>query len=234
MEKQGTKTNLHQGHRKRLRQRFLEQGLDGLPDINVLELLLFYCVPRQDTNPIAHRLLDAFGSLAGVLEASQEDLMALGGLSENAAALIRLTMAVSRRQQICRAQEQKILDTTEKYGSYLSAFFAGATEEQVYLLALDSRCRPLACTKLSAGTVSSASVSVRSVVECALRLKASSVVLAHNHTSGIALPSQEDVRTTHTLEAALRSVDVLLADHIVVAGDDFVSLRDSGFMSLNT
>ena len=84
MEKQGTKTNLHQGHRKRLRQRFLEQGLDGLPDINVLELLLFYAQPRQDTNATAHRLMDTFGSLDSVFEAPPESLMSVKGVGESA------------------------------------------------------------------------------------------------------------------------------------------------------
>lgn len=221
----------HDGHRERLRKKFLSHGLDAIADINVLELLLFYAIPRQDTNPIAHRLLDAFDSLAGVFDASVEDLMKQGGLTENAAALIKLTTAVARRQQICRANMEHILNSTQKCGDYLVPYFFGATEEMVYLLALDAKCKVLGCTKLFTGTINSANLSVRSVVEYALRVKASSVVLAHNHTSGIAIPSQEDIRTTEVVIKALDMVDVLLADHIVVADEDYVSMAESGILS---
>ena len=219
--------NIHQGHRERLRQRFLEHGLDPLPDVNALELLLFYAIPRQDTNPIAHRLLDAFGSLDGVFDASLEDLQRQGGLTQNAAALLKLTMEIARRAQISRAQSERILDTTRKCGEYLLPFFFGATEETVYVLALDAKCKVLGCSRLFTGNINSVGLSTRSVVEYALRIKASSVVLAHNHPSGIALPSKEDIHTTKVVADALDMVDVLLADHIVVADGDFVSMAES-------
>ena len=222
----GEKT-IHGGHRQRLRTRYLEHGLDSLPDVNALELLLFYAIPRQDTNPIAHRLLDTYGSLAAVLDASLEDLKSNGGLTENAAALLKLTTEISRRQQISKASMERILDTTKKCGDYLVPFFYGATEEMVYLLALDAKCKVLGCAKLFNGTINSANLSVRSVVEYALRVKASSVVLAHNHTSGIAVPSKEDIHTTKIVAEALNMVDVLLADHIVVADGDYVSMVES-------
>lgn len=222
--------NIHQGHRERLRQKFLEHGLDTLPDVNALELLLFYAVPQRDTNPIAHRLLDAFGSLPGVFDASLEDLQREGGLSKNAAGLLKLTVEMARRTQIVRAGMEQVLDTTRKCGEYLTPFFYGTSEEMVYVLALDAKCKVLGCTKLYTGTVNSAGLSVRSVVEYALRMKASSLVLAHNHPSGIAIPSQEDIRTTKAVAEALDTVDVLLADHIVVADGDFVSMAESGML----
>jgi len=222
--------NIHQGHRERLRQKFLEHGLDALPDVNALELLLFYAVPQRDTNPIAHRLLDAFGSLPGVFDASLEDLQQEGGLSKNAAGLLKLTVEMARRTQIVRAGMEQVLDTTRKCGEYLTPFFYGTSEEMVYVLALDAKCKVLGCTKLYTGTVNSAGLSVRSVVEYALRMKASSLVLAHNHPSGIAIPSQEDIRTTKAVAEALDTVDVLLADHIVVADGDFVSMAESGML----
>ncbi len=222
--------NPHQGHRARLRQQFLDHGLDTFSDVNVLELLLFYAVPRQDTNPIAHRLLDTFGSLSGVFEASVEELTRRGGLTENAAALIKLTTEAARRQQICRAQMEHILTSTRKCGEYLVPFFYGATEEMVYLLALDAKCKVLGCAKLFTGTINTARLSIRKVVEYALQVKASSVVLAHNHTSGIAVPSQEDIATTRALAQALNMVDVLLADHIVVADGDYISMAESNML----
>lgn len=225
-----TKSNIHSGHRDRMRKVFLEHGLDAFPDVNVLELLLFYAVPRQDTNPIAHRLMDAFGSLPAVLSASPEELMRHGGLTENAAALIKLIIETARRQQICRLKPGAILTSTEQCGEYMLPFFYGAPNETVYLLALDGKCKVLGYSNMFSGSVSSASLNIRSVVEYALRVNASSVVLAHNHVSGIALPSQADIQTTRALESALDTVEIFLADHIVVAEGDFVSMLDSGLL----
>jgi DNA repair protein RadC len=223
--------NIHSGHRQRLRQQFVEGSMDALSDVQVLELLLFYAIPRRDTNPIAHQLLDAFDSLSGVFDATLEELMDHGNLSQNAAMLLKLVPAVARRQQMDRVRTDRILDTTQKCGQFLVPYFYGATEEQVYLLALDAKCKVLGCTKLFSGTMNSVSLTARSVVECALRLKATSVVLAHNHPSGIAVPSSEDIATTQCVIQALELVGVLLADHIVVADDDYVSMLDSGFLS---
>jgi len=224
------KTNIHSGHRDRLRQTFLANGLDALPDVNALELLLFYAIPQRDTNPIAHRLLSEFGSLSGVFDASISDLMRLGGLTENAAALLKLTTDISRRHLIVRGSMDNILTTTAQCGDYLLPYFYGATEEQVYLLCLDAKCKVLSCSLLFTGTVNNASLSLRTVLECALRTKATSVVLAHNHTSGIAVPSKEDIAITGEVARALDLIGVLLADHIVVADNDYVSMRDSGML----
>lgn len=224
------KKPIHTGHRERLRRQFLMTGAEGLSDINILELLLFYGIPQRDTNPIAHRLLERFGSLAGVFSASTEDLVRQGGLGEYAAALIRLTAEIARMQQIQRTEE-RFLCTTEEYGDYLLPHFFGLTEETVYLLSLDGKCKPLACNRLFTGSVNSASLSIRLVVECALRTKATSVVLAHNHPSGIAVPSQEDIKSTRAIAEALEPLNVLLLDHIVVAEGDFVSMLESGFLN---
>lgn len=222
--------NVHSGHRQRLRKTFLDNGLNALPDVNALELLLFYALPRQDTNPIAHRLLSEFGSLSGVFDASVDDLMKIGGLTENAAALLKLTTDISRRHLIDRNSMGSILTTTAQCGDYLAPYFYGATEEQVYLLCLDAKCKVLACSLLFTGTVNNAVLSIRTVLECALRTKATSVVLAHNHTSGIAIPSKEDIGITEELYRALDLIGVLLADHVVVADSDYVSMRDSGLL----
>ncbi len=222
---------IHSGHRQRLKEQFLAHGLDPIHDVNLLELVLFYAIPRQDTNPIAHRLLDTFGSLAGVFDASVEELTGRGGLSRNAATLIKLIPAAARRHQLSRAGTQKILDTTQKCGDYMVPFFFGATQEDIYMLGLDAKCMVLGCVKIASGSLNSAGLSIRKVVETALNMKASSVVLAHNHTSGIAVPSQEDIRTTRSVAHALDLVGVYLADHIVVADEDYVSMAESGLLT---
>lgn len=224
--------HLHGGHRQRMKDKFLSNGLDAFHDVNVLEMVLFYAVPQKDTNPMAHHLLRTFGSLSGVFDAPVEDLMRRGNLTQNAAALIKLIPAVARRQQISKASFDTILDTTQRCGDYLVPFFFGETEEVVYLLGLDAKCKALGCVKLFSGTVNYANFSVRRVVETALSMKASSVVLAHNHTSGIAVPSQEDIQTTQTVAHALDLMGILLADHIVVADGDYVSMMESGLMQI--
>lgn len=226
--KKSKEDNVHEGHRERLRTTFVNHGLDVMTDIHVLEFLLFYTNPRKDTNPIAHRLLDTFGSLDGVLSASISDLMSLGGLSENAASLIRLIPDVARRQQISRLPLGIILDTPEKFAQYLLPYYIGAKDECIYLLALDSKCKVIDCSKLATGSVNCAALSTRAVVEYALRFKATSIVMSHNHPSGIATPSQEDLHATRAYSQALNTVSVLLADHIIVAGDDYTSMLQSG------
>lgn len=223
--------NIHTGHRARLKQRFLEAGLDALDDITALELVLFFGIPRKDTNPVAHALLDRFGSLPAVLEAPVLQLRQVPGMTEQAAVLLRVIPEMARRYQIRRSDMGKVLNSITSCGNYLLPYFFGAREELVYLLSLDAKCKVLDCRCISRGGVNSAEISVRRVVEIALAVNATSVVLAHNHTSGIALPSQEDAAATRQLITALNAVGIILADHIVVADDDFVSMADNGFFN---
>ena len=219
----------HQGHRQRLRQRFLKEGLDNFTDIQVLELMLFFSIPRQDTNPIAHALLDHFGSLSRVLEAPVEELKRVEGIGEQSALLLKLFHESARYYQVDKTLREKILPTISACGEYLVPFFFGRQVETVYLLCLDAKCKVLCCQQVGEGSVNSAGVSVRRIAEIALNAKATTAVLAHNHPSGIALPSAEDVQTTHRVAAALRAVEVILADHIIVADGDYVSMIQSGY-----
>lgn len=220
--------SIHKGHRERLKQRFLEEGLDNFTEIQVLELLLFYAIPRSDTNPIAHSLLDHFGSLAQVLEADVEELKKVPGIKDHAATLLALVIDLCRYYQVNCAQEIEILTTLEDCGKYLVPRFFGRTRETVFLLCLDAKCKVLCCKEIGEGSVNAASISVRKVVETALVANATTVVLAHNHPSGIAVPSNEDIQTTQRIAAALHAVEIHLADHVVVADGDYVSMVQSG------
>lgn len=219
---------IHDGHRQRLKDRFRAQGLDDFTDVQALELLLFYCIPRRDTNPIAHALLDRFGSLHQVLEAPLHELEKVDGVGAQASTLISLTRHLARSYGVSRSNCQNILNTTSKCGQFLKPYFLGKRDETVYLLCLDAKCKVLGCAEVGRGSVNSAGLSVRRIVENALSLNATSVVLAHNHPSGLAIPSNEDVITTRRIAMALNAVGILLADHIIVAEDDFVSLAESG------
>ncbi len=219
---------IHDGHRQRLKDRFVQQGLDSFHEVQVLELLLFYCIPRQDTNPIAHRLLEHFGSFAQVMEAPVEELEKVEGMGKNAATFLHLVTQAGRFYQVSSAMQSKVLTTVEQCGRYLCPFFIGRRNETVFLLCLDAKCKVLCCKEIGEGSVNSAGVPIRRIVETALAANASTVVLAHNHPSGLALPSHEDVATTHRLAMALDAVDIMLIDHIIVADGDFVSLAQSG------
>jgi len=225
-----SKTPIHDGHRERLRARFQAEGLDNFTEFQVLELLLFYCIPRQDTNELAHALIDQFGSLPQVLETGTKELMTVKGIGQNTATFLNLIPAVARYYGVERSKrEEKPLLTINDCGEYLRQRFKGQSNETVYLLCLDAKCKPRCCPKIGEGSVNSAGVPIRRVVEAALGANATSAILAHNHPSGLALPSHEDVVTTRRVAAALDAVEVRLADHIVMADNDFTSMLQSGY-----
>lgn len=223
--------SIHKDHRKRVKARFRQEGLDHFDELHVLELLLFYGIPQGDTNPLAHALLDRFGSLAQVLETPVEELEKVTGVGEHVSTLLTLTRDISRYYMVNRSGVFRILNTTRECGEYLIPYFVGRRDETVFLLCLDTKCKVICCKEVGSGSVNSASVSVRKIVETALAMNATSVVLAHNHPSGFAVPSNEDRLTTRRVAVALDAVGILLADHIVVAEDDFVSMVDSGMYS---
>ena len=220
--------SIHAGHRQRLKERFLKEGLDNFEEHQVLELLLFYGIPQRDTNEVAHELIRKFGSLSKVLEATPEELSQVKYVGENVTTLFRLVTEVCRYYQVNSAMREKILATIYDCGRYLVPFFYGRKHETVFLLCLDAKCKVLACEKVGQGSINSASISIRQIVETALKCNASAVMLAHNHPSGLAIPSGEDIQTTRRVAMALDAVEIELVDHIVVADNDWVSLAQSG------
>ncbi len=163
--------SIHEGHRARLRQRFINHGLDNFDDHTVLELLLFYAVPRGDTNPTAHALLDRFGTLSNVFDAPMEMLTDVPGVGEIAASLIKLVPQAARRYGISKAQSGDIVSNSAEAGRYLAPLFAASRDELVYLLCLDAKCKVVGCPLLSHGGITSASFSVRKTVEAAHHLQ---------------------------------------------------------------
>ncbi len=220
---------VHDGHRERLKERFRSEGLDGFTEVQVLELLLFYSVPRKDTNEIAHALLEKFGTLAQVLDANPADLEKVPGMGSSSALFLKLLSATGRRYQISRTESATILRTLEQCGAYLQPRFFGRKHEAVFLLCLDAKCKVLACKQVGEGSVNSAGVPIRRIVETALSANATMVVLAHNHPSGLALPSADDIQTTKRLAVALDTVEITLIDHLVFSDDDYVSMAQSGY-----
>lgn len=222
--------DIHEGHRERMKRQFLANGLDSFGDHNILELLLFYVVPRRDTNVLAHRLMQRFGSLSGVLDAPAQELTEVPGIGSAAACYLKLFSQVARVYFNDKLKDGVILDTPEKVGEYLIPKYVGVTHELVLLVCLDSKGKVLSCTAVMEGTINATQVSVRKIVETAVRNNAASVILSHNHPSGLAIPSRDDIATTKKIEQALSLISVSLVDHIVVADNDWVSLRDSAYL----
>lgn len=223
---------LHGGHRERLKHRFDQQGLDGFEPHTVLELLLFYALPRVDTNVIAHRLIGRFGSLSKVLEAPKEELVKVKGVGENAATLIKLIPELSRYYLDEKNNPGIMLDSTTKAGEFVRTKFIGRANEITYLVCLDSKGKVIYSEKIADGTVTTTSVQIRTIVEVITRVNAVSIILAHNHPAGFALPSSADLAITKRIQEALKALGVELLDHIIVgeAAADYVSLRDSGYL----
>ncbi len=223
--------NIHSGHRDRLRKRFLEEGLDGFGDHQILELLLFHVIPRGDTNPVAHRLIKRFGSLSAVLEADPKDVASVEGIGEKAAVFLAMIPQVTRRYFHDRVlRDRPKLNSSEAVAEYLLPLMAGRPEEVFYVLCLDTQCRVIYPALVSEGTVKEAVVYPRHVVEEAIRHRAAAVILAHNHPAGTAKPSQQDHHLTRLLVQALGPLDIKVLDHIIVAWDNTFSFSREGVM----
>ena len=192
--------------------------------------MLFYAIPRQDTKPIARRLMEHFGSLGSVFCAPPEELASVDGVGEHAATLIAMMLPIMRRACLAASRKDLSLADTERLGRYFCALLFGEQKEMLYEVCMDAKGKLLRCYPVSEGRVDSVGLDVRSIVENALRCHASTAALGHNHPSGIALPSQDDNEATLMAYNALRTIGVELTDHIIVADRDFVSLRDNGLL----
>ena len=219
--------SVHENHRQRVKAKYENYGLDAFDQHQALELLLFYCIPRKDTNEIAHRLISRFGTFGQVLDAPIKELEKVEGVGHNAALYLKLLRDSQRYYSIHKETEEIILNDINACGQYLVNYFDGYKVEAIYMLGLDAKCKVMCCREVVRGSVNAVPFSVRKIVDMALNENVTSVVLAHNHPSGLAIPSEEDVHTTYKVAAALKMVDVTLVDHIVVCDSDFVSMVHS-------
>ncbi len=213
----------HDNHRERMRYRFLEHGLDNFADHEVLELLLFYAIPRGDVNPLAHRLMDSFGSLANVLEAETADLCRVEGMGTKTAAFLRMLPPTFRRYQTSKLQGS-IFDTTEKVAEYLLGYYVGRPREQLSAVLLDNQCRLIRICDIAEGSTTSVHINTRKLIQCVLQYNAAHVILAHNHPRGRCSPSRADIVQTSTIRDMLKNIGVRLVDHIIIAEDQWISL----------
>ena len=213
-----TGSGIHAGHRQRMKERFLAGGLDGFSEHEVLELILFYAIPRRDVNELSHKLVERFGSLNAVFTAGFEDLLTVDGIGENAALLIKLMAESFRRYALSDGENIMLYDTLSKVGDYAVKLYIGVSVEKLYALLFDNKMMLLDTVILGEGAINSVQVSVRTIAEKALKRDASSIILLHNHPNGLPYPSDEDKRFTSYLRDMLSNFDISLIEHIIVSG----------------
>lgn len=217
--------NAHAGHREKLKRRFYNEGLDHFEDHNILELILFFAIPRKDTNDIAHALIDRFGSFSRVLEADVKSLCEVPGIGEHAAHLIKTYPAVAKRYYMDRFGKGKHLPEYQQMGQELVLHFAGHSYEEAYALFYDNSLSLCGSEVIHEGDINSVGFSLRKLCDAVVLNKASYVVFAHNHPHGLPIASSEDLDTTAALKSFLLQMNVVLLDHFIVAEKRYSSTQ---------
>ena len=218
------------GHRARLRARFLAGGADAIAEHELLEMVLFLALPRRDTTPIARSLLMRFGSYAGAISASVPDLLAVDGLGEAGAAALKIVQAAAQRLAKAEVLYRPVLNNWDRLMEYLQAVLAREKIEQFRVLFLDNRNRLLADEAQGSGTVNHTPVYPREVIKRALELHATAFILVHNHPSGDPSPSEEDIAMTKEVKQAGNALSILLHDHVIVGNGRWLSFRRAGLL----
>ena len=217
------KKNIHANHRQRMRKRYREQGVDSFHDHEVLEILLYYCYPRCDTNEIAHKMLGEFKTLQNLFEASTETLMARLGCTENIAVLLNLMPAIAKRYLHSKWGSKVTINTPEIAGEYARNLFVGEQVENFYILCLDARHRLNHTHLMAKGTIDEVAIFVRELVRKVIEYQASGVILVHKHPGGTTTPSHNDNALTTRIRDALQLIDAAVIDHIIVADEKYYS-----------
>jgi len=220
----------YHGHRERLRRRVLDKGVESLSDLEILEFLLFGAKPRGDTKPLAKTLTKRFGSLAGVLSASHQELAGVEGLGESSIAALKIVPEAARRLALEEASERPVIASWDKLLAYCRIAMGHETVEQFRLLFLDKKNRVIADELQQRGTVDHTPVYPREVIKRALELGASALILVHNHPSGDATPSQADIEMTRAVQEAAAKLGISVHDHIVIGKSGHTSFKTLGLL----
>ena len=216
-------TNQNKGHRERLREQFLAGN--EMQDRHQLELLLTYAIPRIDVRPIAVSLLDVFGSLEGVLNASIDELQLVEGIGPNSAILISLTKAISDSVQKQKNNNIHTLDSTEQTIEYFRNEIGSSKTEKLIAVSMDNNGKIIKTHLIAAGGINNVDVDYQRLVHCVLVDKAASVIIGHNHPKGGCEPSGADIDATIEITNLFRKLKIRLADHIIVGENDALSMR---------
>ena len=225
------KSNLHEGHRARMRQRFRETGFDGFTEHEILEMILFYTCPRKDTNELAHTLINKFGSFAGVIDAEYDDLLSTKHITENAATLFKMIPKILPVYYNSRS-DGVIFDNIDKVMRMFETYFVGLTHEEFRIACFDNNLRMLSNILISSGTPTASDVNMRIIVKEVLRTNAVSAIICHNHPRCDTIASYEDREATKSISHVLHQLDVTLTDHLIVTEERTISMRQYGYNTL--
>jgi DNA repair protein RadC len=217
-------------HRKRMKKKFTASGVDAFHDYEVLELLLFYAIPRKDLKPLAKDLLKKFGTLKGVMDASIRDLEGITGVSTHTAVLIKLIRDMGSLYLKEKAKEKPQITCTRELLDYCRTAIGGLKDERFCVIYLDAQNKITGMETIQEGIVNQAVVYPRKVLENAIAQKASAIILVHNHPSGHVKPSDADIKLTKTIRDTARMLDILVHDHVIVGENRFFSFREEGLM----
>lgn len=222
--------NIHKNHRSRVREKFIKNGLVPFDEHEILEFLLFYSIPQANTNPIAHKLIDEFGSLKSVLDASPDRLGSVKGVGERTATLINLVSGIVHAYNKLSAGEMKTISNQEMAKEYVSKVLTGLTEECLFVICLSPKCEILGTKELKSNSTSFIDVQIRDITNFALKHNCNRIILAHNHPLGTAEPSNDDLYMTKRIFSSSVLNDIDIIDHIIYADNDIYSFAEDGKM----
>ena len=218
--------SVHHGHRKRLKKKFADLGGDAFDDHELLELLLFYSIPRSNTNEIAHRLMERFGSINRMAEASSDELKLVDGIGDNSVALLRLVLMLAKRYANEERREVKRLNSIEAIVDYANFHTMGAVKELVYAVYMDENLNVIDTNLIASGTVNEVRPMVRTVLELCILKRSTAVLIFHNHPNGGVEPSRDDILFTKLIERELKMIGSDLVEHIIVDGKDYFAVKN--------
>jgi DNA repair protein RadC len=222
---------IHEGHRNRLRKKFIDNGLESFSDHEALELLLFYGIPRRDVNVIAHKIIeDDFKSIVALFEAGPETIARTCGVSVNTAVLISLIIPLYKRYETAKWSGGVTLNSSKEACDYAKGLFIGATDEIMYMICMDSKNRVIYPVEIARGTIDKAPVYPRVIISKVLDHNAASIILAHNHPSGSVIPSHSDLQATSYIRDILEKIEVKVTDHIIVGGSSELSFAEKNIL----
>jgi len=224
------KNGVHSNHRARMRKKFKENGFDGFAEHEILEMLLYYSIPRRNTNPLAHKILDKYKTLANVFDASPEELMKEVEISEVTATLLSMVPKLSKVYETSKWDRKMCLSDTETLGQYAVSLFKDKLNEEFALICLDANRLVHWSGIIIKGTIDRTEAYPRIVVNEALKHNATTVVFAHNHPGGTLAPSVADKEATLELVRILKGIGIDVLDHIIVSGNRYFSMSQMGFI----
>jgi DNA repair protein RadC len=224
------KEHCHSGHRQRKKQLFLDKGIEGLPDHEKMELMLFYSIPNGDVNPIAHSLIKKFGDLKSVIDASYNDLTEIKGCGANTASMICLFRMLAKEYFSAKYKYKLNANQSDNLCSYCKSLFITSDIEQVQIILFDDELNLMGTKKICDGTPGKTNIPFRTIMDLSLKAKCNRIVLSHNHPLGTMIPSKDDIYITKDLWTALNKFEIELIDHIIVGFDGEWSMRFNSTM----